>query len=80
MGARPAILWLLARFTAVFAEHLSNVTLSSYNVPEFGPYDVPLGAVLEYVYQTYVLKRPSPVLEATVVVVQRAIPLPEAVP
>ena len=51
-----------------------------YNIPEFGLYDVPLSAVLEYVYQTYVLKRPSPVLEATVVVVQRAIPLPEALP
>ena len=62
--------------------------LDRYNVPEFGLYDVPLGAVLEYVYRTYVLKQPSPVLEATVVVVQwasgpeaparRAILLPEA--
>ncbi|MBM4465780.1 MAG: hypothetical protein FJ014_09555 [Chloroflexi bacterium] len=25
-----------------------------YNIPEFGLYDVPLSAVLEYVYQTYV--------------------------
>jgi len=58
-----------------------------YNVPEFGLYDVPLSAVLEYVYQTCVpstgsghrLKRPSPVLEATVVVVQQAIPLPDHV-
>lgn len=50
-----------------------------YNVPDFGLYDVPLSAVLEHVYQTYVLKRPSPVLEATVVVAQRAIPLPEEV-
>jgi hypothetical protein len=50
-----------------------------YNVPEFGLFDVPLSTVLEYVYQTYVLKRPSPVLEATVVVAQRAIPLPEEV-
>jgi len=51
-----------------------------YNVPEFGLYDVPLSTVLEYVYQTYVQKRPSPLLEATVVVVRRAIPLPEALP
>ena len=48
-----------------------------YNVPEFRLYDVPLSTVLEYVYQTYVLKRLSPVLEATVMVVQRA-PGPEA--
>ena len=48
-----------------------------YNVPEFGLYDVPLSAVLEYVYQTYAQKRPSPVLEATVVVLQQAIPLPD---
>jgi len=50
-----------------------------YNVPEFGLYDVPLSTVLEYVYQTYVQKRPSLVVEATVVVVQQAIPLPEEV-
>ncbi len=49
----------------------------SYNVPEFGLYDVPLSTVLEYVYQTYILKQPSTVLKATVVVVQRAIPLPD---
>ena len=33
----------------------------------------------EYVYQTYILKQPSPVLEATVVVLQQAIPLPDHV-
>ena len=50
-----------------------------YNVPKFGLHDVPLSTVLEYVYQTYVLKQPSTVLKVTVVVVQRAIPLPEEV-
>lgn len=50
-----------------------------YNVPDFGLYDVPLSVVLEHVYQTCVLKRPSPLLEATVVVAQQAIPLPEEV-
>jgi len=85
-GTNPALDWLIVNgfshaYPVIIAEVRSKEASipDRYNVPEFGLYDVPLSGVLEYVYQTYVLKRPSPVLEATVVVVQRTIPLPEEV-
>jgi len=79
--------WLIVNsfsyaYPAIMAEVRSKEASipDRYNVPEFGLYDVPLSTVLEYVYQTCVQKRPSPVVEATVVVLQQAIPLPDAVP
>ncbi len=85
-GADSALDWLIVNsfsyaYPVIMAEVRSKEVSvpDRYNVPEFGLYDVPLSAVLEHVYQTFVLKRPSPILEATVVVVQRAIPLPEEV-
>jgi len=84
--ADSALDWLIVNsfshaYPMIMAEVRNKETSipDRYNVSEFGLYDVPLSAVLEYVYQTYVLKRPSPVLEATVVVVQQAIPLPDHV-
>jgi hypothetical protein len=85
-GAGWALDWLIVNgfshaYPLIMAEVRSKEASipDRYNVPEFGLYNVPLSAVLEHVYQTYILKRPSPALEATVVVVQRAIPLPEEV-
>jgi len=92
--ADSALDWLIVNsfshaYPMIMAEVRNKETSipDRYSVPEFGLYDVPLSAVLEYVYQTCVpstgsghrLKRPSPVLEATVVVAQQAIPLPDHV-
>lgn len=83
-GADSALDWLIVNsFSYAYPVIMTEVRSKEasipdrYNVPEFRLYDVPLSAVLEYVYQTYVQKRPSPVLEATVVVLQQAIPLPD---